>query len=547
MDTELDYAKLKYVLYARKSTVDKERQVRSIPDQIKDCQLMAEQLGLRVVKVLRETKSAKRPNQRPVYREMIENVKRGKYDGILAWNPDRLARNMLEGGEIINLVDDEILKDLKFKTHFFTKDANGKMLLGMAFVLSKQYSDDLSQKVSRGVRNRLEEGRTAIPKHGYLNDRGLYQPDGDNYKLICQAWKMRVEGTSIEEIVKYINQCGYKRTLKKEGGKTIKMSLNILSKVFKDPFYYGILIQTTQKVDLREFYDFQPAITEEEYMAVQELSRRKINPYKIKAKNYYPFRQMIDCSYCGKHMVVAASKSESVGKYLYYRCDTEDCVRPKKSIRAKEILNFIYDFLEKDLHFTEEDYQQYYKGITSLSKVRHITLQTDLHRKSGLLKHTKAKSKEISLKLVEYGKTQKTIREANEQRIAELDAESTELEKEIATIQEQLRDPEKDQLSVEQFLNLSKNAATVVKSADPIIKDKICRLIFLNLTVDEQKVTAYQLKEPFATLVKQRVLSSSRGGENRTLYLPVPNRACHRCTTPRQHYTYFTLFSACYI
>ena len=45
------------------------------------------------------------------------------------------------------------------------------MLLGMSFVLSKQYSDDLSQKVSRGVRRNFAEGKSAIPKHGYLRTK----------------------------------------------------------------------------------------------------------------------------------------------------------------------------------------------------------------------------------------------------------------------------------------------------------------------------------------------------------------------------------------
>ncbi len=143
--TEIDITKLKYVIYARKSTDDPERQSKSIPDQIAECRLLAKRLGLRVVdSPIKESRSAKKPNNRPRFRELIKDIKKGKYDGIIAWNPDRLARNMLEGGEIIDMVDSETLKDLKFVTHHFTKDANGKMLLGMAFVLSKQYSDKLS-------------------------------------------------------------------------------------------------------------------------------------------------------------------------------------------------------------------------------------------------------------------------------------------------------------------------------------------------------------------------------------------------------------------
>lgn len=152
-EQELDITKLKYVLYVRKSTDDPQRQIRSLDDQIAECLELAARLGLTVINKnhpLKETKSAKKPNQRPIFNQMLRDLRAGKYDGILSWNPDRLARNMKEDREIIDMIDEEEIKDLKFVTHHFTKDANGKMLLGMAFVLSKQYSDDLSQKVTRG-------------------------------------------------------------------------------------------------------------------------------------------------------------------------------------------------------------------------------------------------------------------------------------------------------------------------------------------------------------------------------------------------------------
>ncbi|OGV96026.1 hypothetical protein A2W24_03090 [Microgenomates group bacterium RBG_16_45_19] len=160
MEEELDITKLKYVLYARKSTEDETRQVKSIEDQIEECKIFAKRVGITFVDILQESKSAKRPNNRPIFRQMLDDIKGGKYDGILSWHPDRLSRNMLEGGEIINMIDEGVIQDLKFVTHHFTNDASGKMLLGIAFVLSKEFSDKLSTDVTRGTRRRLNnEGR----------------------------------------------------------------------------------------------------------------------------------------------------------------------------------------------------------------------------------------------------------------------------------------------------------------------------------------------------------------------------------------------------
>jgi DNA invertase Pin-like site-specific DNA recombinase len=201
----VNYSELRYVLYARKSTEDEGSQVRSLGDQIIECKKLAERNGYNICKVVEEAKSAKKPHNRPRFRQLLEDVKSGKYDGIISWHPDRLSRNMLESGEIIDMLDNGELKDLRFVSHQFSNDANGKMLLGMLFVFSKQYSEDLSEKVKRGNRHNLDEGKSAgTPKWGYNRNQetGLYEPDG-NFNLIRKGWDMRLEGKTYDEILKY--------------------------------------------------------------------------------------------------------------------------------------------------------------------------------------------------------------------------------------------------------------------------------------------------------------------------------------------------------
>src|SRR3989344_646137 len=508
-ENEIDYTKLKYVLYARKSTDDPKRQLRSISDQISECLELAERLHLRVVKpYITEEKSAKKPHLRPAFLQMVRDIKAGKYDAILAWNPDRLARNMLEAGMLIDLADNEVIKDFKFVTHVYSPDANGKMLLGMAFVLSKQYSDKLSQDVTRGVRNRfILEGKTPISKHGYVNESGNFRPDGQNYELIKKAWLMRKEGTSIEDINEYLNQNGYFKVVKSSGRK-IPMTKQKLSDLFHDPFYYGILVQAKQEVDLRQLYGFEPAVSEEDFFTIQQLSYRRIKPNKQHKVGFYPFRQMVYCSYCESSMVVAPSSGSSK-RYLYFRCDNPNCTRKKRSIRAKIVVDFIYNLLHDGLNFTEKEYKDYLKSITVISDKKRESLRLDLHNRQGVLKHISGEIKTISLKLVKFEKGSRVYQE-NMDRIAQLEDEERTLKKNINKLGGQLRDPEEDKLSIEQFLNLSKNAEGIVQSADEKVKDLICRFIFLNFSVDDEKVASYQLKEPFATLLKQRQSSSSR-------------------------------------
>lgn len=138
---------IKYVLYARKSTTDENRQLRSIPDQIKECrQAIRNRKNIdenQIVEIIEEDGSAKSAGQRPLFDKMLEGFRTGKYQGLICWSPDRLARNMKEGGEIIEMIDEHIIQKILFATYDFEDSPNGKMLLGILFATSKQYSDKL--------------------------------------------------------------------------------------------------------------------------------------------------------------------------------------------------------------------------------------------------------------------------------------------------------------------------------------------------------------------------------------------------------------------
>ena len=95
--------KVKYCLYARKSTESEEQQILSIDSQIKEMMSMAIRDGFEVVEVKKESHSAKEANQRPVFNEIVEELKNHKFNGILTWAPDRISRNAGDLGRIVDL------------------------------------------------------------------------------------------------------------------------------------------------------------------------------------------------------------------------------------------------------------------------------------------------------------------------------------------------------------------------------------------------------------------------------------------------------------
>jgi len=154
---------------------------------------------------------------------------------------------------------------------------------------------------------------------------------------------MRTEGERIAEIVKYLNSHNVHRMTKisrtnKKRRKIIPSETSI-TKMFGDSFFYGLLIQKTHEVDLREITNFTPLIDEETYNRVQAVSykRSRLKPKSAKQGIFYPFRSMVFCDVCHSDtpMRVGKNKSHTGEYFLSYRCDNEYCQRAVKSVRAK--------------------------------------------------------------------------------------------------------------------------------------------------------------------------------------------------------------------
>ena len=162
---------MKYFVYCRKSMESEDRQILSIESQQAELErAFAGRVDMEIVEVFTESFSAKAPG-RPIFNEKLDRIDRGDADGVISWHPDRLARNSVDGGRIIYLLDQNSLKDLKFANFSFENNSQGKFMLQIMFGQSKYYSDALSDNVKRGNRSKIEKGwRPNKPPLGYLND-----------------------------------------------------------------------------------------------------------------------------------------------------------------------------------------------------------------------------------------------------------------------------------------------------------------------------------------------------------------------------------------
>ncbi|OGF95656.1 hypothetical protein A2Y47_00105 [Candidatus Giovannonibacteria bacterium RIFCSPLOWO2_12_43_8] len=160
----------KFFLYARKSTDVEDKQILSIEAQITELREFAKRENLEIVEEFIEKQTAKVPG-RPIFNEMLNRIEKGEANGIVSWHPDRLARNSVDGGRIIYLLDCGQITSLKFPQFWFESTPQGKFMLNIAFGQSKYYVDSLSENTKRGLRQKVRRGEFPGPAPiGYIND-----------------------------------------------------------------------------------------------------------------------------------------------------------------------------------------------------------------------------------------------------------------------------------------------------------------------------------------------------------------------------------------
>jgi len=324
----------KFFIYARKSTDSEDRQVRSIQDQIAELKELAKKESLEIVDILVEKQTAKKPG-RPVFAEMLKRIEAGEAEGILAWHPDRLARNSIDGGQIIYLVDTGVIKELKFPTFWFENTPQGKFMLSIAFGQSKYYIDNLSENIKRGHRQKLKQGLwPQMAPLGYLNDIKTKQIyiDKEKAPLIKKAFELYATGKyTLKEIRKIINNLGLR------GRKGKLLSVSNYQYLLQNPFYCGIMRYNG------EFFEgkYEPIIAKKLFDQVQEVMKQKSKP-KTKELKPYIYRGLFRCGECGCFITTETQKEHN-----YLRCTKRKIPCSQKYVREEIIAEQIKNEIQK--------------------------------------------------------------------------------------------------------------------------------------------------------------------------------------------------------
>ena len=346
---EYQNIKIKYFLYARKSTESEDRQIQSIDDQIRWMQRLAKESNFEIVEVLQESKSAKMPDNRPVFSSMIERIQNGEAEGILFWQINRLSRNPVDSGTLQWLLQKGVLKSIRTFEREYRPDDN-VLMFSVETGMANQFILDLRKNVKRGLQGKFERGwRPGVVPIGYKHDYDtktiIIVPE--YLDLVRKMWNLLLTGVhttpKILDIVN--NEWGLITPIHgKSGGKPL--SKTGIYGIFTNIFYAGIIeFNGEQKIG-----NHKAIISLEEYDKAQIILGRKGKPRP--QKHEFIYNGLIRCT-CGYAITgsrhIKKQKNGNIHFYTHYHCSSKKgvgCIH-KKHVSEKDLEKQVIEKITK--------------------------------------------------------------------------------------------------------------------------------------------------------------------------------------------------------
>lgn len=339
-------------VYCRKSSEQEDRQVLSLDSQEKELQKVVKDNSLNVVGTYKESGSAHIIG-RKMFNEMLIRIKNGEAQGIVVWDESRIARNSLDGGTVIYMMDLKQIEEIYKPGKIYRNTPDDKSWMSMVFMMSKKESDDKGVNAKRGMGTKANMGwMPSSSPLGYKNTPDLKKgfkiivKDEERFELVKRLFHEIIKGKQASQVYEEASKIW---KLTNQHGKIFSRSTfyNIITK----PFYYGEF-EYPKGSGVWIKGKHEPMITKEEFDMVQKALGKFGKP--VAHSHTFDLTGLFRCQECGCAMTATTKtkhyiKTGRIATYVYYHCTKKNkkikC--HSKPLTETDILNQIDNILIK--------------------------------------------------------------------------------------------------------------------------------------------------------------------------------------------------------
>lgn len=314
----------KFIAYLRKSTDDKEKQMLSLESQKEVIKNLKNKHNITIIDTIEEKQSAKKPG-RVGFNKMMDMIEKGKADGIITWQINRLSRNMKDSGQMMYLTDEGLLKTVITEQAVFSKDSMDQFIFGLQSLTAKLENDRTAYNVKVGMTTCARKGiYPGCPPLGYSTDKGgikgarKREIDPLRFLIIRKMWDLMLTGTltPYQILKRATDEWG----LRNRRGQ--KLSKAQIYNIFNNPFYYGEFEWPKKSGDIYKG-GHKPMVSKEEFIRVQKMIGKTGRARPI--RHYFAYGGCIlHCSECECAITGFAKtkkqKNGNIHNYTYYGC-----------------------------------------------------------------------------------------------------------------------------------------------------------------------------------------------------------------------------------
>lgn len=378
------------IIVARVSSKDQELEGYSLPSQEKFLTEYANRQGFEIKHIFHISETASKKDQRKKFNEALRIALKENIDILVFEKVDRVTRNLHSSVDIYNWLEaDErrqvhCVKD-SLILHKYSKSQD-KLNWDLKVAMAKNYSDNLSEEVRKGKKEKIEQGwYPGVTQLGYKSidavgsKRKIQIIDTAVSPFIARTFELFATGKySIETLTQKMNDEGMRN---KKGRKMIKSRMHEL---LRNPFYYGAfrwngIVYPNAK--------HEPIISKELFDRVQQTLSRK--PDAKYGKHFYMLKGLVNCGECGGTISWFEKKGHIYGRCNHHRqCNQKSCGREdecdkvvKKALVALKVQSpRIKEWIRKSLKEDNKDQEGYLQvSLDSLNnQLKEITKKQSL-------------------------------------------------------------------------------------------------------------------------------------------------------------------------